>query len=158
MKGFEPPAPCSQSTCATKLRYTPRLCRPCAGDEDIIHHFGTFVNTFFKKIFDTFAAPFSPHNGTLSPCADCGNAASMIRSARNEFRYSHDRKIRRTTPDSKNFAENKCAQVCADRSAGRISIPPFINADQGTQAELAASCGDFYLFASASPIPQCPIP
>ena len=25
VKGFEPPAPCSQSTCATGLRYTPNI-------------------------------------------------------------------------------------------------------------------------------------
>ena len=25
VKGFEPPAPCSQSTCATRLRYTPKV-------------------------------------------------------------------------------------------------------------------------------------
>ncbi len=28
VKGFEPPAPCSQSTCATRLRYTPFVSRP----------------------------------------------------------------------------------------------------------------------------------
>ena len=27
VKGFEPPAPCSQSTCATGLRYTPIMLR-----------------------------------------------------------------------------------------------------------------------------------
>jgi phosphotransferase system IIB component len=27
VKGFEPPAPCSQSTCATRLRYTPKVYR-----------------------------------------------------------------------------------------------------------------------------------
>ena len=28
VKGFEPPAPCSQSTCATRLRYTPSASSP----------------------------------------------------------------------------------------------------------------------------------
>src|SRR5207253_9290982 len=28
-RGFEPPTPCSQSRCATRLRYTPTLKRQC---------------------------------------------------------------------------------------------------------------------------------
>ena len=34
VKGFEPPAPCSQSTCATRLRYTPLKTTACTGDVD----------------------------------------------------------------------------------------------------------------------------
>ena len=44
VKGFEPPAPCSQSTCATRLRYTPSF--PCLlhvlqATSSVYAHFGS---------------------------------------------------------------------------------------------------------------------
>ncbi len=54
VKGFEPPAPCSQSTCATRLRYTPvsRIRRSVRSRVRqatllIIHHYRKNVNPFF---------------------------------------------------------------------------------------------------------------
>ena len=60
MKGFEPPAPCSQSTCATRLRYTPSCSVPTQATMDIVLNIDSFVNNFFKKIDFIFAQYFSP--------------------------------------------------------------------------------------------------
>ena len=55
MKGFEPPAPCSQSTCATRLRYTPKVSdATLAATRFIIHKEMLFVNGFFEKFFTFF--------------------------------------------------------------------------------------------------------
>ena len=50
VKGFEPPAPCSQSTCATRLRYTPSCSVPTQATLVIVLKIDSFVNNFFKKI------------------------------------------------------------------------------------------------------------
>ena len=64
VKGFEPPAPCSQSTCATRTALHPvvpvSLACP-AGDFLSIHPFQQFVNPqneFFCGFFDSFWAFF----------------------------------------------------------------------------------------------------
>lgn len=64
VKGFEPPTPCSQSTCATKLRYTPSgtivsvFSRALVSSTScIIQERARFVNRFFT-LFCAFFAPF----------------------------------------------------------------------------------------------------
>ena len=53
VKGFEPPTPCSQSTCATKLRYTPRRqCESNLKHSCIIAKQIVPVNTFFQILLD----------------------------------------------------------------------------------------------------------
>ena len=54
VKGFEPPAPCSQSTCATRLRYTPFNQRPAQATLIIIHKTPYAVKGVLKKIFNFF--------------------------------------------------------------------------------------------------------
>ena len=49
VKGFEPPAPCSQSTCATRLRYTPLKERPAQATLIIIFKVGRLVNRKIQK-------------------------------------------------------------------------------------------------------------
>ena len=51
VKGFEPPAPCSQSTCATRLRYTPKasLCRLSQAAKRIIQETGPICQGVFEK-------------------------------------------------------------------------------------------------------------
>ena len=60
VRGFEPPAPCSQSTYATRLRYTPALPAEFRlawqATIMIITAQKIFVNTFFQ-IFKTFFVP-----------------------------------------------------------------------------------------------------
>ena len=46
VKGFEPPAPCSQSTCATRLRYTPLKERPAQATLSIIFKLRQVVNDY----------------------------------------------------------------------------------------------------------------
>ena len=62
VKGFEPPAPCSPSTCATRLRYTPESSASFVLTPQatlvMIHGNERFVKWFFN-IF--FKAVFSPH-------------------------------------------------------------------------------------------------
>ena len=60
VKGFEPPAPCSQSTCATRLRYTPKVFpgATLAATNVIIHNQHPFVNTFFEIFFTFFQQAF----------------------------------------------------------------------------------------------------
>ena len=50
VKGFEPPAPCSQSTCATRLRYTPPNKRPAQATLIIICKTRSVVKGKIKKI------------------------------------------------------------------------------------------------------------
>ena len=64
VKGFEPPTPCSQSTCATKLRYTPSgtivsvFSRALVSSTScIIQERARFVNRFFT-LFCAFFASF----------------------------------------------------------------------------------------------------
>ena len=57
VKGFEPPAPCSQSTCATRLRYTPSCSVPTQATMDIVLKTRSFVNNFFQKISTFFCQP-----------------------------------------------------------------------------------------------------
>ena len=47
--GFEPAAPCSQSTCATKLRYTPLGLCP-QETLIILSDVPAFVNRFFMEL------------------------------------------------------------------------------------------------------------
>ena len=49
VKGFEPPAPCSQSTCATRLRYTPLKERPAQATLIIIFKVCPVVNREMQK-------------------------------------------------------------------------------------------------------------
>ena len=60
VKGFEPPAPCSQSTCATRLRYTPKVFpgATLAATNVIIHNQHPFVNSFFEIFFTFFQQAF----------------------------------------------------------------------------------------------------
>ena len=48
VKGFEPPAPCSQSTCATRLRYTPLIERAAQATLIIIFKVRPVVNRIFQ--------------------------------------------------------------------------------------------------------------
>ena len=48
VKGFEPPAPCSQSTCATRLRYTPLIERAAQATLIIIFKVCPVVNRVFQ--------------------------------------------------------------------------------------------------------------
>ena len=65
VKGFEPPTPCSQSTCATKLRYTPSgtivsvFSRALVSSTScIIQERARFVNRFFTLLCAFFASFF----------------------------------------------------------------------------------------------------
>ena len=51
VKGFEPSAPCSQSTCATGLRYTPKMARTAFRDFHNIQQAYKIVNTENTKFF-----------------------------------------------------------------------------------------------------------
>ena len=63
VKGFEPPAPCSQSTCATRLRYTPvsRIAIVWCVRRRVIYYYrpGKMSTPFFKffEIFFENPAP-----------------------------------------------------------------------------------------------------
>ena len=60
VKGFEPPAPCSQSTCATRLRYTP-VSRAaivwCVRRRVIYYNSTRKMSTPFFNFFQIFLLP-----------------------------------------------------------------------------------------------------
>ena len=60
VKGFEPPAPCSQSTCATRLRYTPPNKRPAQATLIIICKTPWVVNSKIQNFFDFFEKSLKP--------------------------------------------------------------------------------------------------
>ena len=67
VKGFEPPAPCSQSTCATRLRYTPYITAR-TGDVDYYSQTPVSCQYVFEK---TFPFPHKLRAGTEKRLTGC---------------------------------------------------------------------------------------
>ena len=64
VRGFEPPAPWSQTMCATKLRYTP-IYNFYGGEGGIRTHVGLHPNGFQDRLVMTASIPLR-ENGDLS--------------------------------------------------------------------------------------------